>query len=80
MLVCSFCEAKVGSLSVATTEVSSAKVAVIDSGEVDRSVVYSKYNNGPRIPPWGTPTLTEDSSVYSVSTVNEEMSGVQIGF
>jgi hypothetical protein len=30
-----------GSLSVATTTVSLAKVAVVDSGEVDRSAVYS---------------------------------------
>jgi hypothetical protein len=36
-LVCSFCEAIAESLSVATTAVSSAKVAMIDSGEVGRS-------------------------------------------
>jgi hypothetical protein len=57
-----------GSLSMATTAVSSAKVAVVDSGEVGRSAVYSRYNNGPRTLPWGTPALTDDSSVYSVST------------
>jgi hypothetical protein len=34
-----------GSLSMVTTEVSSAKVAVVDPGEVGRSAVYSKYNN-----------------------------------
>jgi hypothetical protein len=50
--VCSFCEAMAGSLSVATTSVSSAKVAVVDSGEVGRSAVYSRYNNGPRTLPW----------------------------
>jgi hypothetical protein len=50
-----------GSLSTATTAVSSAKVAVVDSGE-------SMYNNGHRTLPWGTPALTDDSSVYSVST------------
>jgi hypothetical protein len=33
-LVCTFCEAKGGSLSVANTAVSSTKVAVLDSGEV----------------------------------------------
>jgi hypothetical protein len=33
-LVCSFCEAMAVSLSVASTAVSSAKVAVVDSGEV----------------------------------------------
>jgi hypothetical protein len=54
-----------GSLSVVTTAVSSAKVAVVDSGEVGRSAVYSRYNNGPRTLPWGTLTLPEDRSVYS---------------
>jgi hypothetical protein len=48
---------------VATTAVSSTKVAVVDSGEVGRSAVYSRYNNGPRT----LPTLTGESSVYSVS-------------
>jgi hypothetical protein len=33
----------VGSLSVATTAVSSAKVDVVDPGEVGRSAVYSRY-------------------------------------
>jgi hypothetical protein len=33
------CEAMAGSLSVATTAVSSAQVAVVDSGEVVRSAV-----------------------------------------
>jgi hypothetical protein len=67
-LGCCFCEAMAGSLSVATTAVLSTKVAVLDSGEVGRSAVYSRYNNGPRTLPWGTLALTEDSSVYSVST------------
>jgi hypothetical protein len=53
---------------VATTAVSLAKVAVVDSGEVGRSAVYSRYNNGLRTLPWGTPALTEESSVYSFST------------
>jgi hypothetical protein len=44
-LGCSLCEAMAGSLSV-TTAVSSAKVAVVDSGEVGRSAVYRRYNNG----------------------------------
>jgi hypothetical protein len=58
-----------GSLSMmATTTVSSAKVAVVDSGEVGRSAVYSRYNNGPRTLPCRTTALTDDSSVYSVST------------
>jgi hypothetical protein len=51
-----------------TTAVSSAKVAVVDPGEVGRSAEYSRYNNSPRTLPWGTPALTDDSSVYSVST------------
>jgi hypothetical protein len=46
--VCSFYEAMAGSLSVDSTAVSLAKVAVVDSGEVDRSAVYNRYNNGPR--------------------------------
>jgi hypothetical protein len=32
------------SLSVATTAVSSEKVVVVDSGEVGRSAVYSRYD------------------------------------
>jgi hypothetical protein len=56
------------SLSVATTAVSSAKVAVIDSGEVSRSAMYGKCNNGPKTLPWGAPALTGESPVYSVST------------
>jgi hypothetical protein len=35
--VCSICGAMAGSLSVTTTAVSSAKVVVVDSGEVGRS-------------------------------------------
>jgi hypothetical protein len=67
-LVCSFCDAIAGSLSVASTAVSPAEVAVIDSGEVGGSTVYSSYNNGPSTLPCGTPALTEESSVYSFST------------
>jgi hypothetical protein len=67
-LVCSLSEAMTGSLSMASTAVSSAMVAVVYSGEVGRSAVYSRYNNGPKILPWGMPALTGDSSVYSVST------------
>jgi hypothetical protein len=52
-----------------TTAVSLAMFAVVDSGEVGRSAVYSRYNNGPRTLPYGTtPALTDDSSMYSVST------------
>jgi hypothetical protein len=53
---------------MASTAVSLAKVAVVDSAEVGRSAVYIRYNNGPRTLPWGTPALTEDSSVCLVST------------
>jgi hypothetical protein len=44
--VWSFWEAVAGSLSVPTTAVSSAKVAVMESGEVGRSAVYSSTNGG----------------------------------
>jgi hypothetical protein len=53
-------------LSVASSAVSSAKVAVVDSGEVGRYAFYSRYNNGPMTVPLGMPALTEESSVYSV--------------
>jgi hypothetical protein len=56
---------------MASTAVSSANVAAIDSGEVGRSAGYSRYNNGPRTLPWGTLTLTEVSSVYSVFNLYE---------
>jgi hypothetical protein len=56
--VCNFCETMAGSLSTATTAVSSAKDAVVDSGEVGRSSVYGRYNNGPRTLPWATPAST----------------------
>jgi hypothetical protein len=68
LLVCSFCEAMAGSLSVDSTAVSSAKVAVVDSGEVGRSAVYSRYNTDPGTLTWHTPALTAGSSVYLVST------------
>jgi hypothetical protein len=54
-LVCNFCEAMAVSLSVATTALSSSKVAVVDSGEVGRSAVYCRYNNGSRTLPLSTP-------------------------
>jgi hypothetical protein len=57
-----------GPLSVATTAVSLGNVAVVDSGEVGRPAVYSRYNNGPRTLRWGMPALTGDNSLYSVST------------
>jgi hypothetical protein len=36
---------------MASTAVSSAKVTVVHSGEVGRSGVHIKYNNGPRTLP-----------------------------
>jgi hypothetical protein len=53
-----------GSESVAKTAVSSAKVAVVVSGEVGRSAVYRSYRRGPRTLPWGTPAFTGKNSVY----------------
>jgi hypothetical protein len=50
--ICSFCEAMAGSLPVATNAGSWSKVAVVDSGEVGRSAVYSNYNNGRRTLRW----------------------------
>jgi hypothetical protein len=49
--VCSFYKAMAGSLSVANTALSSTKVAVVDSAEVSRSAVCTRYNNGPRTLP-----------------------------
>jgi hypothetical protein len=53
---------------VAMTAVSSAKVAVMESGEVGRSAVYRRYSKGPRTLPWVTPALTGVRSVSSVAT------------
>jgi hypothetical protein len=50
-LVRSFCERMAGSLSMASTAVLTAYVAVVDFGEDGRSAVYSKYNNGHRTLP-----------------------------
>jgi hypothetical protein len=66
-LVCSFCEAMTGSLSVSTTAVLSAKVAVVDSGEGGRSAVYRTTL------PWGEFFLLS-FHLY------EEVSAKQIGF
>jgi hypothetical protein len=67
-LVCSLCEAITGSMSMANTTLSSAKLAVVDCAEGDSSAVYNRYNNSPRTLTWGTPAFTGESSVYSVST------------
>jgi hypothetical protein len=55
MLVCCLCEAMAGSLALATTAVSSAKVGMVEVSEVGRSAVYCRYNNGPMTLPWGMP-------------------------
>jgi hypothetical protein len=52
---------------VAMTAVSSAKVAVLGSGEVGRSAMYRRYSKGPRTLPWGTLALKGVRSVSSVS-------------
>jgi hypothetical protein len=59
-LVCSFCEAMTGSLSVAGTALLSTEFAIVDCCVVGRSSMYSRYNNDPRTLPWGTPSLTEE--------------------
>jgi hypothetical protein len=59
-LVYSFCEAIAGLLSAASIAVPSANVTLVDSGEVVRSAVYSRLNNGPRTLPWGMPAWTVD--------------------
>jgi hypothetical protein len=32
-----------------------ANVLFVDAVEIDRSAEYSRYSNGPRTLPWGTP-------------------------
>jgi hypothetical protein len=56
---------------MASIAVASAMVVVVDSDEVRRSVVYTRYNNGPRTLPRGMPTLSEDSSVLSFNLYEE---------
>jgi hypothetical protein len=53
---------------------------VIDSGEVGRSAVYSRYHNVPKTLPWGTHALTVESSVYSIFNIYKEVSAMQIEF
>jgi hypothetical protein len=68
------------SLSVASTAVSTRKVDVIDSVKVGRSVVYSRCKNDPRTLPWCTAPVTDESSVYSVSTLTRKLSAMQTRF
>jgi hypothetical protein len=65
ILVCSLCEAMIGSLPVFITAVSSTEVNVVDSGEIGRSAVYRSYISGPRTLHWFTPALTGERSVKS---------------
>jgi hypothetical protein len=61
-----------GTLSVATTVVLSAKVAVVNSGEVDRSAALMRYSSGPSTLHWGTPMFMGESSVYSYSILTRK--------
>jgi hypothetical protein len=56
-LDCGFCESMLGSLSLASTAVSSAYFAVVDYVEFGRTAGYSRYNSGPRTLPLGTSNL-----------------------
>jgi hypothetical protein len=47
-----FCEAMVGSLSVANTAVWSPKLPFVDSIEFGSSAIHGRYNNGLRILPY----------------------------
>jgi hypothetical protein len=66
MLVCSFSGAMAGSLFVASSAVSYATFAMVDSGLVRRSAC------GPRTLRCGRSTLIGESSVYLVSTFTEK--------
>jgi hypothetical protein len=70
-----------GSLSVATTAVSSANVAMVDAGEAGRSAVYSRYNNGPRKQATFGYVRIDWGEFHVVSfNLYEESSAMQIGF
>jgi hypothetical protein len=68
-----------GSQSEASTALS-AKVAVVDSGEVGKSAVYRRYNNGPRTLPWRTPRIECVELCVLGFNLYEEVSAVQIRF
>jgi hypothetical protein len=69
-LVCSFCEAVPESPSGANTAVLSANVAVVDSVEVGRSVVYSRYNRRSRTLSWGKTALNSAKQYCLFSTAS----------
>jgi hypothetical protein len=79
-LVYSLLEAMAGSLSVAITAVSSAKVADVVSGEIGRSAVNRRQSNGPRTLPWGTPALMGGEFCVFNFNLDEEMSVMEVGF
>jgi hypothetical protein len=56
-----------GSLSLVSTALTLVNVAVVDSCDLGRSAVYSRFGNDPRTLSWFTPQLTGESSLYSVS-------------
>jgi hypothetical protein len=62
----------VGSLLVATTAVSSAKVSVVISCEDGRPAVYSRYGNGLRTLPWGMPAFAGKSYVCPLSILTRK--------
>jgi hypothetical protein len=68
MSVCSFCKKIAVSLPMASTAALSAKFALVKSGNVGKPAVYSRHDNSPRTLPWGKPTLTGESYVYTIST------------
>jgi hypothetical protein len=78
-LVCSLCEVMASSLSMTSTAVLSAKVAVVCSNVVGRSAVYSRYDNCPRTLFCGSLVLAGEICVFSFSFYREE-SAKQIGF
>jgi hypothetical protein len=80
MLVCSFCEARPGSLSVANIAPSPENVAVEGSVDVGRSAMYSRHIRGLRTLPWGTPALTWGELCVLSFNIQEKMSAMQIGF
>jgi hypothetical protein len=69
-----------GSLSVVSTTMLLANVAVVDSGEVGRSAMYSRYNIGPRTSAlWYTRIDGEELCAF-IFNLRKETSAMQIGF
>ena len=56
--------------TIEKTEVSSAKSLAVDDRFLDKSLIYTKNNRGPKTDPWGTPASTgdhEDDSPFNKS-------------